>query len=144
MTNISNYLEEALLNHVFRTSSFSKPGTVTVGLATASPTDTSTGAAFNEVADTFSYARVDLGAPADADWTSPSAGTQGEIDNAADITFTTASGGNWGTITSVTLLDNVTHSAGNILFYGDLTTAKVVNDGDTFKFSTGDLNISLD
>ena len=113
-------------------------------LATASPTDTSTGASFNEVADTFSYARVDVGAPINSDWTDPSAGSQGETDNAADITFTTAAGGSWGTITSVTILDNITHGAGNILFYGDLTTNKVVNDGDTFKFSTGDLNISLD
>jgi len=144
MANISDYLEEALLNHVFRTSSFTKPGTVTVALATANITDTNTGATMTEVANSNAYARVDLGAPADADWSDPSAGTQGLIDNAADITFPTASGGNWGTILDVALLDNTTHGAGNILFYGTLTTSKIVNDGDTFKFSTGDLNISLD
>lgn len=144
MTAISNYLEEFLLNHVFRTATFSKPSTIAIGLATASPTDTSTGASFNEVADTFSYARVDVGAPDDGDWSDPSAGTQGETDNSADITFPTASGGNWGTVTSVTILDNITHGAGNILFYGDLTANKIVNDGDTFKFSAGDLNIQLD
>jgi len=144
MSNISNYLEENLLNHIFRTATFSKPSTIAIGLATASPTDTSTGASFNEVADTFSYARVNVGVPDNADWSDPSAGSQGETDNSSDITFTTASGGNWGTITSVAILDNVTHGAGNILFYGDITTPKVVNDGDTFKFSAGDLNISLD
>lgn len=140
MTAISNYLEDALLNHIFRTATFSKPSLVAVALTTATPTDTHTGATMTEVTNAFGYARVNLGAPVDGDWTLVS-GTG--IDNAADITFPTASGGNWGTITAVTLLDNTTHGAGNILFWGALTTPKTVNDGDTFKFSTGDLDIQL-
>ena len=136
----SNYLRNAWLNHTFRTGSFSQPTTVAVGLTTAAPVAASTGATITEVPDSNSYARVDLGAPADADWSAPTAGTQGEIDNAADIQFPTASGG-WGTITHFALLDSDTHGAGNLLAFGTLDSSESVISGNAPKFSAGALNV---
>lgn len=137
---ISNYLEDAILNHVFRTSTYSQPSTVAVALCTSGPSDSSTGSTIAEVSNSNSYARVDLGAPANADWTLNS-GTN--ITSAADITFPTASG-SWGTITHIALVDSATHGAGNLLWYGALSASKTVGSGDTFKITAGNLTLALD
>jgi len=139
MSAASNYLEELILNHIFRTSSFTKPTTLAIALYTATPGETGGG---TEVSNANAYARVDMGAPIDGDWSDPSAGTQGETDNVADITFPQATG-SWGTVTHVGIHDSATWGGGNLLFYGALTTPKPIDSGDTFKFSAGDLNISL-
>lgn len=144
--SMSNYLEEQILNYLLRTQATflggSKPATIAIALCTSAPSDSDDGSSIAEVANSFSYARQTLD-PADANWTDPSAGTQGESDNASTVTFGPASGGNWGTITHVAILDSSTHGAGNMFFYGSLSTSKTINDGDTFLFNIGDLNIQM-
>lgn len=139
---MSNYLENQLVDHIFRTATFSKPSNVYVALFTAAPSDAGGG---TEVSG-GSYAR-EGGSPADADWrgthgsaTGASSGTAGLLDNAADITFTTATA-NWGTVTHIGLFDAST--GGNLLFHGALTASKVIDSGDTFKINLGDLDITL-
>jgi len=139
MSDMSDYLEGELIKHLFRTGSFTKPTVLGIALCTAAPDDADTGATITEVADAGSYARVDT-PPLDANWDAPGVG--GLTDNASDITFPTATG-SWGTITHVAILDSTTHGAGNMLFYGALSASKVVASGDTFKFSAGDLDITM-
>ena len=95
-----------------------------------------------EVPNANGYSRQTLN-PLDANWTSPSSGTQGEVDNVSKITFGPASGGAWGTVVGVAICDSATFDSGNMLFHGTLTTSKTVSDGNTFEFNIGDLNIQL-
>jgi hypothetical protein len=135
MANMSDYLEVALIDHVLRTSTFSKPTAVYVALFTAAPSDAGGG---TEVTG-GGYARLNLGAPADADWTRASS-TTGIATNAADWSWT-ASGANYGTVTHLALMDAST--SGNFLFHGALTASKTINDGDTFTISAGNCTITI-
>jgi hypothetical protein len=40
-------------------------------------------------------------------------------------------------------MDSDVEGAGNVLFYGEVTTAKTIDTGDTFQVSSGNLSISL-
>ncbi len=147
MTAFSNYLEEELQKHVFRTGSFTKPTTLAIALLTTAAIDADTGqftlGTGVEVANANGYARQSLN-PLDANWSDPATGTQGEVDNSSKITFGPASGGDWGTVVAVAICDSATYDSGNMLYHGTLTTSKTVSDGDTFEFNIGDLNIALD
>ena len=140
MSQMSDYLEGQIRAHAFRTATWTKPTVISIALCTAAPPDASTGATITEVANAGSYSRQTLN-PLDANWTAPDT-TGGLTDNASAITFTTASG-YWGTVTHVALCDSATWGAGNMLLYGTLTASKVVNNGDTFKFNIGDLDVTF-
>ncbi len=127
MAELSNYLENELYDHVFRALDAPSIATVYVALYTTDPTDADTGA---EVA-TGAYARQS------AAFTAPS---DGAGDNSADVTFPTATA-SWGLITHVGLRDAVT--GGNLLMHSPLAVSKQVDTDDTFKFNTGDLDVSL-
>ena len=130
----SDYLETRLLDHALGTTTFTKPTTVYVALFTADPTDT--GAFTNEVATSGStaYARQTV------TW---AAAASGSASSNATITFPTATA-NWGTITHLAIVDNATRGSGNVLFYGPVTTSKVIETGDTFQITSGNLTVSLD
>lgn len=143
MSAMSDFLEAALLNHVFRTSAFAQPTTLAVALLTTLAVDADDGqfttGAGVEVPNSGAYARQDIGS-LDANWTAPGAG--GLIDNVAEIAFPQATA-NWGTVVGIALVDSTTFDAGNMLFHGALATSKVVNNGDTFKIAIGDLDITF-
>ena len=74
MAALSDYLESGLLNHVFRGGTFAKPGNVSLALTSGIPQDSNTGATIPEIPSGINgsgtgYARIDLGAPADDQWT---------------------------------------------------------------------------
>jgi hypothetical protein len=143
MAAMSDYLENKIIDYIFRgTTTAFNPTTVYVGLHTGTTTDAGGGTEVSGGA----YARIQVG-PADASWTNTAggvgavnSGTGGLTDNAADITFVTASA-SWGIVTHVGIWDAVT--GGNLLFHGALTASKTVDNGDTFKFTLGDLDITL-
>jgi hypothetical protein len=143
MSAMTNYLENKIVDHIFRTSSFTKPAGLYIGLYTATPSDTGGG---TEVSG-GSYARVLVG-PSDTDWmgthgttSGDSVGTNGLTDNAQDITFP-APTANWGVISHFGIFDAV--SGGNLLIYGALSTPKTVNDGDAApKFLAGALDVTF-
>lgn len=139
MANMTDYLEGQIRAHCFRTASFTKPAAlwIRLWLDTATINDASTGSTAGEVSG-GAYAAVQRD-PLDANWTAPDT-TGGLTDNAADITFTTATA-NWGIVRYVGICDAAT--AGNMLFWGQLTADKTVNNGDTFKFATGALDITF-
>ena len=129
--SFSNYEENKLVDHLFRTSSYPKPTALWVALFTSDPTDAGVG---TEVSTTSTgYGRVQHG-PGDADWLSTngstsgnSSGTGGQTSNATAITFGSPIG-DWGPIGWAGIYDSET--GGNLLRHGPLSSTKTVNSGD--------------
>ena len=127
MAEMSNYLENALINGTLRATSYTAPTTVYVALYTSDPTDADTG---TEVSGT-SYARqaVTFGAP-----------SNGVTTNSAAVEFPQA-GGSWGTVSYIGLRDAST--SGNLLYHTALDAAKTISTGDVFRIATGSLSVTL-
>lgn len=128
MAELSNYLENQLLDHVLRNVSYTSPTTVYVGLYTSDPADDNSG---TEVSG-GSYARQIL---------SVTTASGGIVTSSADVTFPQATA-SWGTISHIGLLDAIT--SGNLLMHTALTTSKTIDSGDVLKISTGSLTANLD
>ena len=129
--NASDYLEGKIIDHIFRTATFTKPSNIYVALYTAAPTDTGGGTQVTG----GSYARVAAG-PADANWAAPVSGN-GVTSNLTAITFPTPTA-NWGTVVAFGIFDAST--GGNLLVWGMLTASKTINNGDAApSFAIGSL-----
>ena len=137
MADLSDFLENELLDHVLKGLTYAVPATVALALFTTATTDAGGG---TEVANSNGYARLEVEGGTGRTFSVASGGT---MDNDQEWAFAAASGGNWGTITHVAIVDSTTHGAGNFLFHGALTASKVIDDGDTFKFAAGDLDVTL-
>ena len=136
MGSFSNYLEGALLQHIFSTGEAKTAMAVPdkyVALCTATVDDTKTGTTITEPG-AGAYARVICSTWDDC------AGA-GVTENSQAITFPQATT-DWGKITDFAICDAAT--TGELLAYGTLTVSKSVQTGDTPKFDTGDLDITLD
>ena len=127
MAEISNFLENAIINATLRNTTYTSVATVYVSLWTTDPTDAGSG---TEVSG-GSYARtaVTFGAP-----------SNGVTTNSADVTFPTATG-TWGTVGWIGINDAL--SSGNLLYHTPLDVSKTVTSGDIFKISTGNLSVTL-
>lgn len=143
MSAMSNFLENALVDQLFRGQSAPTTSTLYVGLLTSAPSDAGGG---TEVSG-GSYARVSVSSSL-ANWagtqsagsTVASSGTGGQTSNNAAITFPTPTAG-WGTVTHFGIYDAA--SNGNLLFYGQLTIAKTINEADTVTFPAASLSITF-
>jgi hypothetical protein len=136
----SDYLELKLLEHSLGKTSFTMPATVAIALCTVVPDDTKTGATITEVTNANSYARKTV---AGTDWNSAASGS---ISNVNAITFVTATGAGWGAIVGFAIVDSATWGAGNMLYWGSLTS-KTISAGDTATFAggaPGDLVVTMD
>lgn len=127
MAEMSNYLENALINATLRNTSYTSPATVYVALFTSDPTDAGSG---TEVSG-GSYARQS------ASFAAPSNGASATN---ADITFPTATG-TWGTVGWIGIYDNV--SGGNLLYHTALDSSKTIETGDILKIASGNLTVTL-
>ncbi len=127
MAEMSNYLENALINATLRNTSYTSPATVYVALFTSDPTDANTG---TEVSG-GSYARtaVTFGAP-----------SGGVSTNSGNVEFPEATG-SWGTIGWIGIMDAST--SGNLLYHTALDTSKTISSGDIFRITTGNLSVTL-
>lgn len=104
MSQMSDYLEDAIRNY-FKGSAFpAVPTDLLIALYTAAPSDSGGG---TEVTTGVGYWRAALAA---SGWTSGAAGG-GSISNTGAITFPTASG-SWGTITHVGVFDDLAIAGG--------------------------------
>lgn len=133
MADLSNYVIQQLLLHTVGKSTYGLPTTY-VALYTTTPSAVATDGV--EVTG-GSYARI---ATPPSSWNNPVVGSTVTISNAVDLVFPTASAA-WGTVNGAGILDAST--AGNLLWFGPLTTAKVVNNGDTFKLLAGSITLSM-
>lgn len=140
MSAASNYLENKVLDHVLRYSSAPYTGASTLYLALFN--NTSGSAAANLEAGTLTDETSTSGTAYARQAVTFAAASSGSSATNATVTFPTATA-NWGTITHVAVMDGDTEGAGNVLFYGAVTTAKTIETGDTFQVSSGNLTVSL-
>jgi hypothetical protein len=134
MASFSDYLENKVLDHVFMVSAYTVPTHIYLALSTTSTlTDAMTGTTLTGEIATGSYARKIMDS-----W---DAAASGATENTKVITFAQATAA-WGNIKSFAITDKLTK--GNILGWGKLTASKTIASGDTFKFATGDIDVTLD
>lgn len=129
------YLSQTMLNWIFNGSAWTQPGHMYLALYTVAPTVSTTGTE----ATGSGYARVSITSNS-TNWPVISGSTT-TIENGVAQTFPTATG-NWSSSSNMTdagLLDAST--SGNLYYWGDLTTAKPVLNGDTASFAIDALTI---
>jgi len=142
---MSDYLENKLVDYVFRGQAYTAPTTVYFALATAAGSDAAcgtevTGGSYARVAVTSSLAN--WAGTQSAGSTTASTGTSGTISNNAAITFP-APTANWGTVVEYCVFDAST--SGNLLFRAALTTSKTINNGDAApSFAAGAATFQID
>lgn len=127
MAEISNYLENALINGTLRGTTYTAPTTTYLALYTNDPTDADTG---TEITG-GSYVRQAI---------TFSAPSNGATSNSSAIEFPQATA-DWGTITHVGIRDAVT--SGNLLYHSALDTSKAIANGDIFKITSTNLSVTL-
>lgn len=123
MSAASDYLEGKIIDHLFRTGTLAKPTALYFALYTAAPSDAGGG---TEVSG-GGYARVAV-TPLDANFAA--AAVQGGItvtSNSGAVIYPSPNA-SWGTVTHWVIFDAA--SAGNLLFWGALTSNKTINNGD--------------
>jgi hypothetical protein len=119
MTEFTDYLENKVLDHVFRNIAYTAPTNVYLALYTTNCTDAARG---TEVS-AGGYARQ---------LCAFNAASAGSIGNTAQESFT-ASGANYGTVVCTGLEDALT--VGNQLAFDTDFVDTAVNDGDTLQFA---------
>jgi hypothetical protein len=129
MAEMSNYLENAMLNATLNNTAFTTVATPYISLHTADPTDDGSGA---EVSG-GSYARTSASF-------ATASGTGGSVATDADVTFPTATA-SWGTVTHIGIWD--ASSSGNLLYHTALDSSKTIDSGDIFKITSGNLTVTL-
>ena len=124
--NLSNYLENKVLDHILGTTAYTMPTTVYLALYTTAPNDAGGGTQVTG----GSYARQT--AVFDA-------ASSGATQNTTNIDFVNMPSC---TVVAIGVFDALT--AGNLLVWGTLSSNKSLDAGDTLRVATGDLDISLD
>lgn len=132
MGSLSDYAENALLNHMFN-SAYTRPTTVYMALCTADPTDAATGASCNEVANANNYTRKAIS------FGSPSAR---RITQDANVDFNSATG-SWGTVTHWVITDSATWGAGNVLAHGQFSSSFTPVSGNAPRITSGQVYIEF-
>ena len=135
--SFTNFLEQKVLEHVFRNVAYTSPTALYVGLFTSTPSDSTAG---TEVSG-GSYARQSVAF-------SFTSGDPSSVTNTAQITFPTSTAA-WGTVTHAGIYDALTY--GNFLAYAELTLSsdfstsnpKTIATGDIFRISAGNLQVRL-
>lgn len=127
MADLSDYLENKILDHVLRNATYTSPSAVYLALYTSAPTDA--GGGIQVSGNGYARKAITFGAA-----------SGGSITNTTAVEFT-ASGGNFGTIVAVGVFDAAT--AGNLLMWKTITSV-AINNGDTLNFPIGDIDASLD
>lgn len=128
--SLSNYAENKVLDHIMGKAAFTMPTTAYLAAFTAAPTDAGGG---TEVSG-GSYARQAI-------TSAMGAASNGAQTNSSQISFPTASA-SWGTVVAFGIFDAIT--AGNLLWWGDLSASKAVGNGDTLVFNASQLTLTLD
>jgi len=133
----SNYLENAILDHVLGGGDYTRPATVYVALFTDSNTQTQRDAGTVTEVSGSAYARVAV-TNNSTNWPAASSGSKS---NGTAITFPTPTG-SWGTVTAFGIYDAST--TGNLLYHADLTASQAVASGNTVSFAVGALIVQED
>lgn len=143
MAAMSDYLENKLIDFIFRGGSFTPPTTMYVALMTSIPIDAGGG---SEVTG-GSYARQSIvcnttnfaATQAAGSTAATSSGTSGTTSNNVAISF---AGMPACTVVATAIYDAST--GGNLLWWGSLTASKAFSAGDTANFFAGQLSVQID
>ena len=130
MSAFSNYLEDQITGWIAGTS-MTAPTATFVQLYNGDPTDSGSGG-------TALFTRYQVASGAGS-WTRGTGGN-GTITNASAFTITSAATAT-ASATHVAVWD--ASAAGNLLFYGALTTAKTIASGDEVKFNASALTLTV-
>lgn len=137
MSAASNYLENKVLDHVLGEGArdFTSPATLYLALFKENGSTLSNleaGTLTDEISTSGTgYGRQGVNFSAASGGTAATNGT---------VSWSTATA-SWGTVTAVAVMDAST--SGNVLFYGNLTSSKPIDTGDTFQISSTNLTVSL-
>lgn len=123
MSQLTNYSEDNFITHMFRTASWAKPTVLAFALFTAAPGEAGGGTE----ASWTNYTRPTLN-PSDSNWAA-TVGGNGQTSNAAAIPYNGPGSGPQ-TMSHMAICDSATVGAGNMLLYGTLTNARILNNGD--------------
>jgi phosphatidylethanolamine-binding protein (PEBP) family uncharacterized protein len=134
MSAFSDFLENELMDHMFRNSVYSKPA-LHFALFTAAPSDSGGG---TEVTG-GSYARATVTNDNTAFPQCAATGTPTKT-NALAITFPTASAA-WGTVTHWGIFDAST--SGNLLAHGALASTRTIASGDVPRLAVGAISLTM-
>lgn len=141
MSQMTDFLENKLVDFLFRQQAFIPSATLYISLHTANPTDAGS---FETTGSGYARATV---ASSLLNWKSTqndslaSTGNTGQTSNSAAITFGSPGVGGWGTVTHFAIWDAAT--GGNAYMYGALTITKTINQADTLSFAIGAITVTL-
>lgn len=127
MAAMSNYLENAILDHVLGTSAFTMPASVYIALFTTNPGEDASG---TEVSGD-GYAREEITFAA-------AAGSETANDASVDFVAT----GDWGEVTHWALYDAAT--SGNMLIYAPFQVSRTILEDDEVTLRIGDIVVTAD
>ena len=122
----TDYLEDAILNHVLRNTALTSPTTVYVGLTSTATTDAGGGTELT--GNGYARQSMTFGAP-----------SAGSCSNSAEVLFPEATGA-WPAATHFFIADAVT--AGNRLYHGALDASRTAALGDQIRFAIGVLTVT--
>jgi len=135
MSAFSNYLEDQITGWIAGTTFTAAPTATFVQLYNGDPLDTGLGGTPIVIA---TAARTSIASGAGS-WTRGTAGN-GTITNASAFTITSSATAT-ASATHVTVWD--ASASGNLLFFGQLTTAKTIASGDEVKFNVSALTLTV-
>lgn len=135
MGSKSDYLENKLLDHVLRNTTYTQPATVYSALFTVIPSDSTGGTEVTQASS--GYTRIA------STFVTAGATTAGRSVNTGAVNFTTVAGGATITIVGWGLIDTVTFGAGNVLYWATVTSTSL-NVGDQATFPAGSIVITED
>lgn len=127
--SVTEHLDKALLNHVFRKVEYKSPAALYVGLFVGHPSS-----GYEVVADGYARRQVEFREP-DLD---PDTGELG-VANAEELTFPKAASG-WGRISHFGVFD--APEGGNLLSPGSFKRAKLIEADDIFSISKRELRVN--
>lgn len=136
MAAFSQYLQKKLLDHAFKTGSYTQETNLYIGLCSATPTDTTMGTELTGV----NYARVAFNT-----WNAATSASPSVVTNNGIISFAVPGAGGWGTANYFIITNSLAGTAAtNLLAWGAVTVPKIINEGDAVTFASGALSVSLD
>ena len=127
MAQMSNFLEQALINHVFRNTTYAQAGTLYLALYSSDPTDADVGTELS--GSGYGRKAVTFDAPAN-----------GVTQNTADVVFDAATA-NWVEATHIGLRDAST--GGNLIMHQILTNPVAVLDTNNFRMPLGQFTLTF-
>lgn len=137
MAGKSNYLEDAILNHILRGTTYTPPTNMYLSLHVGDPLEDDSGATEVDIAvDDIAYARQEITFAVASGGVSVSSNAQ---------TFPAVDYGTGGspiTITHIGVYDASTN--GNLLFFEELTPNRTLSSGEIISFDAGSVTVTED